>query len=271
MTFRTLRMAIAGIVSTAWLAACVVEPTEPVEIAEPPIELPEDPAGTVTTNLLTTQYENTFDFESGTVGGDSTNADIALDSAMNFSVIKHNTQAIPKISDAGSQLGLGAVTDLPVQGYVELLAVTKGNGYVVVTKEGNAYRLYVDGLLTSAETGGLMGVRMKWALLKQNVRPVDPIVLTTQLNGTAITVTWTALEGNVLRYRVYYDEVYTGGGQGSPSSDEQPVEDVTTTSYTHTPVASNFTYRFYVTAVYPWGETFLPPSSFDWPAQVVVP
>ena len=128
-----------------------------------------DPVGTVT-SAIRIQGQGAFliDFDPGAVtsinsGGAS---DLYLDANVNFIVGPQVPvgQQPRRIASLGAVSGLGAVTTVPTAGLVVSLGAIAGHGYVV-TDNGRNWRVYVTSLITSATSGGVIGVNIKWAAL----------------------------------------------------------------------------------------------------------
>lgn len=109
-----------------------------------------------------------IDFDLGTVMTSNTGgvADLYLDANVNFNVgcCVPAGQQPRRVADVGAKSGLGAVTTIPTAGYVTTLSAIVGHGYVV---EDNArhWRVFVASVITSATSGGVIGVNVRWTSL----------------------------------------------------------------------------------------------------------
>lgn len=136
--------------------------------AKDPAAPPADPAGTITSELRV-QGQGAFaiDFDVGTVSASVTTFayDLLLDANTNF-VVGQTSFGVStrRIADVGAVGGLGAVTAVPSAGFVTTLRASVGHGYVVQDNAKN-WRLFVESLTTSASTGGVIGVTIKWTSL----------------------------------------------------------------------------------------------------------
>ena len=128
-----------------------------------------DPVGTVS-SAVRVQGQGGFlvDFDLGTVTATNTGgaADLYLDANVNFNVgpTVPAGQQPRRVADAGAVSGLGAVTSVPSAGFVTTLSATVGHGYVVSDNARN-WRVFVTSVITSATSGGVIGVNIKWAAL----------------------------------------------------------------------------------------------------------
>ena len=220
---------------------------------------PPDPPGTVTSNLWTSgSGPNTLNLETGNVanccpGG----ADIALDSAVNFNGdLGGGNKRRTMITDVGRVSGLADVSSIPTTGWTKTAAAMTGHGYVIVSDDGNAFGIYVDSFILSATTGGIIGVKIKWVLLRNGIRIAPAGVTATPGPGRA-TISWQ----NILGATSY--NLYIGGGCYSSLSGwyctQIPcgrglAETGVTSPYSKTGLAS-CVYSFGVSAVYPFGES----------------
>jgi len=93
-------------------------------------------------------------------------ADLYLDANVNFNIgcCVPAGQQPRRVADVGAVSGLGAVTTVPTAGFVTTLSATVGHGYVV-SDNARYWRVVVASLITSATTGGVIGVNIKWAAL----------------------------------------------------------------------------------------------------------
>lgn len=128
-----------------------------------------DPAGTIT-SAIRIQGQGAFliDFDAGTVTtvNSSGASDLYLDANVNFNV----GPSVPagqqprRVADVGVVSGLGAVTSIPTAGFVTTLSAVVGHGYVV-QDNGRNWRVFVKSVITSASSGGVIGVNIKWTSL----------------------------------------------------------------------------------------------------------
>ena len=127
-----------------------------------------DPPGTVRTNLRV-QQDGTcaIDFETGQVGNTNlAGCDLWLDNTINFHPGDPAGGSGPaSLFYVARVSGLGYITQVPTSGSVASCAAVEGHGYVVRTVDGNTFRVYVDDYMTSAISGGIIGVYIKWASL----------------------------------------------------------------------------------------------------------
>ena len=234
-----------------------------------------DPPGTVSVNLMRPSGGAwVIDFESGAVGGAATWTwgDLALDESVNFTttiqVAGHGT---PAIVGWGPATGVSDIAGMLDSGWAQNMAATSGNGYIVVSQEGNAWRFVVDRYITSADNGGILGVALRWALLERDVRINSPIPLTLTAAPQQVTVSWTPL-ADVLSYTLHYYSIAgtTMTGQGNPMAVPVPVTDLRDSPYIHKELPSGRIYYYFLTATYPWGKTALPVQT-EWTDQILVP
>ena len=130
-----------------------------------------DPTGTVSVQLRTEgNGPDSLNFGTGSVSTATVNGaqvvcllgaatDLGLDDAVNFQACSGS------IADLGAVGGLGDVTTAPTAGYQKSAAATVGDGYVVKTAEGNVFRVFVVRDVIGANSGGIIGVEIKWAPL----------------------------------------------------------------------------------------------------------
>lgn len=141
---------------------------------------PPDPAGTVTVNLadgnrIQPAVEQcgsgapSLSCSSGCIWSNvfvyftASNLNLTMASSSNCT----SQYDLVGIADVGPVSGLAAVPTSDPAGYTGVVAAQVGHGYVMRYHEsvsGTTYhlRLYVDGWLTSALTGGVTGVRIKY-------------------------------------------------------------------------------------------------------------
>lgn len=109
-----------------------------------------------------------IDFDLGTVMTVNSNsaADLYLDANVNFNVgcCVPTGQQPRRVADVGAVSGLGAVTTIPTAGYVTTLSAIVGHGYVV-EDNGRHWRVFVASVITSATSGGVIGVNIRWTSL----------------------------------------------------------------------------------------------------------
>ena len=109
-----------------------------------------------------------IDFDLGTVMTSNTGgvADLYLDANVNFNIgcCVPAGQQPRRVADVGAVSGLGAVTTIPTAGYVTTLSAIVGHGYVVTDNARN-WRVFVTSVITSATTGGVIGVNVRWTSL----------------------------------------------------------------------------------------------------------
>jgi hypothetical protein len=128
-----------------------------------------DPVGTVS-SAIRVQGQGGFliDFDLGTVMTSNTGgvADLYLDANVNFNIgcCVPSGQQPRRVADVGAVSGLGAVATIPTAGYVTTLSAIVGHGYVV-EDNGKHWRVFVASVITSATSGGVIGVNIKWAAL----------------------------------------------------------------------------------------------------------
>lgn len=223
---------------------------------------PPDPPGTVTSNLWTSGLgPNTLDLETGSAANCCPNgADMAVDSAVNFSGdLGGGNNRRTMIADVGRVSGLANVSTIPTTGWAKSCAAVSGHGYVIVSDEGSAFAAYVDRFLLSAQSGGIIGVVMKWVLLKNGIRLTPAAFTATFGPGTGqVTASWQYVSG-ATSYNIYYGGGCPAGGStgGGPCI---PVSNIAVNSalaspYTVNGLADNLIYYFSISAVYPWGES----------------
>jgi hypothetical protein len=128
-----------------------------------------DPVGTVSSAIrIQSQGAFLIDFDLGTVMTSNTGgaADLYLDANVNFNVgcCVPSGQQPRRVADVGAVSGLGAVTTVPTAGFVTTLSATVGHGYVV-SDNARYWRVFVASVITSATSGGVIGVNIKWAAL----------------------------------------------------------------------------------------------------------
>jgi hypothetical protein len=137
--------------------------------ATEPAGPPADPAGTIT-SAIRIQGQGAFliDFDLGTVSTVNSNgtSDLYLDANVNFNIgpVVPAGQSPRRVADAGAVSGLGAITAVPSAGFVTTLKAVVGHGYVV-QDNGRNWRVFVESLITSASSGGVIGVNIKWTSL----------------------------------------------------------------------------------------------------------
>jgi hypothetical protein len=128
-----------------------------------------DPAGTVT-SAIRIQGQGAFliDFDNGTVSATNSGGvyDLYLDANVNFNVgpTVPAGQSPRRVAGVGTISGLGAITAVPSAGFVTTLKAEVGHGYVV-QDNGRNWRVFVESLITSATSGGVIGVNIKWTSL----------------------------------------------------------------------------------------------------------
>ena len=130
-----------------------------------------DPPGTVSVQLRTEgNGPDSLNFGTGSVSAATVNGgpvvcllgaftDLGLDDAVNFQACAGS------IVDLGPVGGLGDVTTAPTAGYGKSAAATVGDGFAVKTAEGNVFRVFVVRDIIGANSGGIIGVEIKWAPL----------------------------------------------------------------------------------------------------------
>jgi hypothetical protein len=128
-----------------------------------------DPAGTIS-SAVRVQGQGAFliDFDQGVVMTTNTNgaADLYLDANVNFNVgpTVPAGQQPRRVADVGAVSGLGAVTTIPTAGFVTTVSAIVGHGFVV-EDNGRHWRVFVASVITSATSGGVIGVNIKWTSL----------------------------------------------------------------------------------------------------------
>ncbi len=145
-----------------------------------PEKPPPDPAGTVTVNLANGERIQPAVEQCGSgapslscstgciwsnvmVIFNSSNLDLTMASSSNCA----SKYDLVGIADVGPVSGLGAVPTSDPPGYTGVVAAQVGHGYVMRYHESVSntmyhLRLYVDGWLTGAVSGGVVGVRIKY-------------------------------------------------------------------------------------------------------------
>lgn len=232
---------LAPFVVAVSLAACGGA-GEDGPITPPP---PPDPPGTVTTDLAFSPPYHCIDFETGsTIGGTQ---DLCV-SGSNFVGLDY-TDGYSRIAGVGTVAGLGEITSLPTAGWVRSAAASLGSGYVVLTREGNAYSMFASAPAPNA-------YRVKWALLQLDARPPSPPLTVVTSTGAA-TLSWSGVSGATGYVIRYYGPLSTG--QGNPRPATPSTITVASPGYQHSGLDSGYIYEYFVTAVFPWGETVLPP------------
>ena len=109
--------------------------------------------------------QSAIDFDTGSTstGFASDGMDLNLDSAGNLqggAAIVGVNDPTAQIADVGRVSGVSAITD-PGGGYLNSIAVTVGNGYVLRTPEAGIIFFYVEGARTDV-SGALIGYRIRW-------------------------------------------------------------------------------------------------------------
>ena len=130
---------------------------------------PADPAGTIS-SAVRTQGQGAFlvDFDLGTVTAVNSGglADLYLDANVNFNVgpTVPAGQQPRRIADVGVVSGLGAVVGTTSGGFASTNSAIVGHGYVL-QDNARIWRVFVTSVITSATSGGVIGVNIKWASL----------------------------------------------------------------------------------------------------------